>query len=138
VLYRADRLRRPVTGLAVSRIRRGEGWCDDPADRNYNRSVALPYPASAETLWREDHLYDVVVVLDHNRRPRVRGAGSAIFMHLAKPGLAPTAGCIALPRPAMLGLLARIGPETTIAVIGPAHSLATRPNGRRRAGRSYR
>jgi L,D-peptidoglycan transpeptidase YkuD (ErfK/YbiS/YcfS/YnhG family) len=89
-------------------------------------------------MWREDHLYDVVVVLDHNRRPRIRGAGSAIFMHVASPGLAPTAGCIALPRPALLRLLARVGPGMTVAVIGPAHSLATRPNRRMHAGRSYR
>jgi L,D-peptidoglycan transpeptidase YkuD (ErfK/YbiS/YcfS/YnhG family) len=105
VLYRADHIRRPPTGLVVRPIRPADGWCDDPADRNYNRPVRHPYPASAERLWREDGLYDCVVVLSHNVRPRVRGAGSAIFMHVAQPGYLPTAGCIALRREHLLRLL---------------------------------
>ncbi len=77
-------------------IRKTDGWCDDILDRNYNRSVKHPYAASAEHLWREDHLYDVVVVLGYNDRPRVKGRGSAIFMHVAHPEKKPTAGCVAL------------------------------------------
>ena len=107
VLYRPDRGRRPRTGLPVAPIRPRDGWCDAVGDRNYNRPVRLPYPASAEQMWREDHLYDVVVVLGHNQRPRVQGAGSAIFMHLARPGYAQTEGCIALDRRHLLALLAR-------------------------------
>jgi len=84
-----------------------DGWCDAPGDRNYNRPVRHPYPASAERLWREDGLYDIVVVLSHNVRPRVRGAGSAVFMHLARPGYRPTEGCIALKREHLLRLLER-------------------------------
>ena len=116
VLYRADRGRRPATGLPVSVIRRHDGWCDAPSDRNYNRAVRLPYPASCEQMWREDGLYDIVVVLEHNRRPRVRGAGSAIFMHLARPGYAPTEGCIALERRDLKLVLARLGRGTRIAI----------------------
>ncbi|MBS0241901.1 MAG: L,D-transpeptidase family protein [Proteobacteria bacterium] len=96
VLWRPDRGQRPRTGLPVRPIRPADGWCDAPGDRNYNRPVRHPYPASAERLWRDDHLYDLVVVLDHNRRPRVRGHGSAVFIHLARPGYAPTEGCIGL------------------------------------------
>lgn len=105
VLYRADRLRRPETGLAVRAIREGDGWCDDPADRNYNRKVRLPFPRSHEGLWRQDGLYDVIVVIGYNDQPRSRRRGSAIFMHLARPGYTPTAGCIALSRGDMLKLL---------------------------------
>jgi L,D-peptidoglycan transpeptidase YkuD (ErfK/YbiS/YcfS/YnhG family) len=106
VLYRADRIGRPRTKLPVRAIRRGEGWCDAPGDRNYNRRVELPYPASAERLWREDRLYDLVVVLDYNIRPRARGLGSAIFLHVARDGLAPTEGCVALRLADLLRLLA--------------------------------
>src|SRR5262245_3558866 len=45
VLYRADRVRRPRTALPARRIRPGDGWCDAPADRNYNRPVQCPYAA---------------------------------------------------------------------------------------------
>jgi L,D-peptidoglycan transpeptidase YkuD (ErfK/YbiS/YcfS/YnhG family) len=109
VLYRPDRVRRPATGLPVRRLSPGDGWCDAPADRNYNRPVRHPYPASAERLWRVDGLYDVVVVLSHNAQPRVRGCGSAVFMHVARPGYAPTEGCIALRREHLLRLLQRLG-----------------------------
>ena len=98
VLYRADRVPRPRTRLPVRAIRADDGWCEDPADRNYNRLVSLPPRRSADRLIRADHLYDLMLVLGHNDRPRVRGKGSAIFMHLARPGYAPTAGCIALSR----------------------------------------
>jgi len=108
VLYRPDRILRPRTALPLSDLRAGDGWCDDPKDRNYNRRVRHPYAASAEHLWRSDHLYDVVVVLGHNERPRSRGRGSAVFMHVAGPGLAPTAGCVALRLPHLLRLIERV------------------------------
>jgi L,D-peptidoglycan transpeptidase YkuD (ErfK/YbiS/YcfS/YnhG family) len=101
VLYRADRVARPRTALPVEAIRPSDGWCDEPGDRNYNRPVRLPYRASAERLQRDDGLYDIVVVLSHNRRPRKRGCGSAIFVHLAHPSATPTAGCIALEEAAL-------------------------------------
>jgi len=117
VLYRADRVRRPVTRLAVRPIGESDGWCDAPADRNYNRLVRHPYPASAERLWRADNLYDVVVVLSHNSRPRVRGGGSAIFMHVARPGYAPTEGCIALRQEHLLRLVQRFGVGARVNVL---------------------
>ena len=88
VLYRADRVARPRTRLPVRAIRSDDGWCEDPADRNYNRLVKLPSRRSADRLSRSDHLYDLVLVLGYNDRPRVRGKGSAIFVHLARPGYA--------------------------------------------------
>jgi L,D-peptidoglycan transpeptidase YkuD (ErfK/YbiS/YcfS/YnhG family) len=117
VLYRADRIRRPRTRLPVRPIRPDDGWCDDPADRNYNRPVRHPYPASAERLWRADHLYDVVIVLMHNTRPRVRGSGSAVFMHMARPGYAPTEGCVALCPGHLKQLLQRLGPDAGVCVL---------------------
>lgn len=115
-LYRADRLVRPRTALPLRPIRRNDGWCDATGDRNYNRPVHLPYPVSAEAIWREDHLYDLVVVLDHNRRPRVQGGGSAIFMHCARDGLKPTEGCIAMRRGHLVRLLARVRRGTRIII----------------------
>lgn len=117
VLYRADRVARPRTLLPIGTISPASGWCDAAADRNYNRPVRLPYPASAESLWRDDDLYDVLVLLDHNRRPRVRGLGSAIFMHCASEGLQPTAGCIALARHHLVALLSWLRPGQRILVL---------------------
>src|SRR5262245_3044690 len=82
VLARRDSYGWLRTGLPLRFIAPDDGWCDDPRDRNYNRAVKLPYPASHEEMWRKDNLYDVVVILGHNDRPRIRGGGSAVFFHL--------------------------------------------------------
>lgn len=115
-LYRPDRLPRPATSLPLSAIDPNAGWCDDPADRNYNRAVRLPYAARHENLWREDHLYDVVVVLDYNIDPVTPGAGSAIFLHLGHEDFAPTSGCIVVSLATMHRLLPRLSRETVIEV----------------------
>jgi L,D-peptidoglycan transpeptidase YkuD (ErfK/YbiS/YcfS/YnhG family) len=116
VLWRADKGPAPRTGLPVTPILRDAGWCDAPEDENYNRPVKLPYPASAETLWREDDLYDLVVILGHNDDPVVKGKGSAIFMHLARPDYGPTAGCVALSRPDLEALLAKANPGDALEI----------------------
>lgn len=117
--FRPDRLRTPRSGLRLSPLRPRAGWCDDAGDRRYNRPLALPCrEASCETMWREDGLYDVVLDLAWNRGPIRRGRGSAIFLHLARPGFAPTEGCVALRRADLLRLLPRLGPGTRIVVTG--------------------
>ncbi len=107
----------PSTSLPLFPTSACLGWCDAPRDRNYNRPVRLPYPASHETMRRTDHLYDIVVVLDWNMRPAIRGRGSAIFLHLARPGYQPTEGCIAVSRRTMLRLLPLLRPGSAIRVM---------------------
>ncbi|ODA68015.1 L,D-transpeptidase catalytic domain [Methyloligella halotolerans] len=118
LLYRDDRVMRPRTLIPVHAIRASDGWSDDSDDRNYNRMIALPSPRSAETLKREDHLYDLVLVMGYNDCPRVRGRGSAVFIHLARPEYTPTEGCIALSKRDFLALLREVGPGTRIEVRG--------------------
>lgn len=119
VYYRPDRLARPRSLLPVAPLSPDDGWCDDPADRAYNRPVRLPYPGRHERLWREDRLYDLIVVLDWNLDHPRRGRGSAIFLHGAAPGLQPTEGCIALVPADLRRLLPRLAPGTGIAVGWP-------------------
>jgi L,D-peptidoglycan transpeptidase YkuD (ErfK/YbiS/YcfS/YnhG family) len=102
--------------LRLARSRPDLGWCEVPEDRNYNRPVRLPYGASHETMLRTDGLYDAVIVLDWNIRPRRRGRGSAIFFHLARPGLTPTQGCVAIAAPAMARLLPFLSSATVLTV----------------------
>jgi len=96
IFYRADRIAKPMTQLPLRAIQPDDGWCDAPDDLCYNRLVKLPYCASAENMWRDDHLYDLVAVLGYNDDPVVAGKGSAIFLHLAKPDYNATHGCVAL------------------------------------------
>lgn len=114
--WRADRLPRPATHLPARPIRRDDGWCEDPADRRYNRPVKLSPASSADRLWREDYLYDLVIELDHNARPCIAGRGSAVFIHVARPDFAPTAGCVALEAEALKRLLAGLRSRPTIEI----------------------
>ena len=118
LLYRADRLGRPATRLPFLKLGPEDGWCDDPADPAYNRPVRLPYPGRHERLWREDALYDLIVVLGHNDDQVVRGHGSAIFLHVARPDYAPTEGCVALAAADLLRVLAEAAPGDRIVVEG--------------------
>lgn len=117
VYYRPDREATPLTGLPVRALDPGDGWCDAPADPLYNRPVRLPYAASCEFLWRSDRLYDLILVLGHNDRPVIAGAGSAIFVHVAADGFTATAGCVALRHADLRRLIAaaRLGDCLEIA-----------------------
>lgn len=120
VLYRPDRLAAPPeTRLPVVALHPDDGWCDDPADALYNRPVHLPYPGGHERLWRDDHIYDVIVVLGHNDSPPIPGRGSAIFLHVARPDGKPTEGCVALRLDDLLDVLRLCGPESVLCVIPP-------------------
>lgn len=118
VFYRPDRVPRPVSGLPVSPIARDQGWSENPADPEYNRLVTLPHRFAHELMWRDDHLYDVVVVVGHNDDPVVPCAGSAIFIHLKREDGGPTAGCVGLSRGDILRLVPRLGPRTRLVVRG--------------------
>jgi L,D-peptidoglycan transpeptidase YkuD (ErfK/YbiS/YcfS/YnhG family) len=114
--FRADRVLRPAAGLPLRRTQPRDGWCDAAAHPRYNRPVSLPFAASHERMWRDDHLYDVVIEIGWNDRPAIAGRGSAIFMHLARPGFTPTEGCVALSAKDMRRLLPLIGRRTTIRI----------------------
>jgi L,D-peptidoglycan transpeptidase YkuD (ErfK/YbiS/YcfS/YnhG family) len=120
VFFRADKVAKPQTKLQVVEISPADGWCDAPGDRNYNRLVKLPYPASAEDMWRKDDIYDIVVELGYNDDPVVPGKGSAIFLHIARKDYSPTAGCIAVSLKNMRALLALCQPGVEIQISGTA------------------
>ena len=116
LFYRADRMRPPRAGLSARPIRDFDGWCETVGDRNYNRLVPIPYASAHEFIKRQDDLYDVVVELSHNERPRVQGHGSAVFFHLRRADGGPTAGCIAVSLKDMLIILQRCNGKTRIVI----------------------
>jgi L,D-peptidoglycan transpeptidase YkuD (ErfK/YbiS/YcfS/YnhG family) len=114
--WRADRHPRPRTYLAARAIGPEDAWCEDPASRHYNQPVRLDRSRGGDRLMRDDHLYDFIVEIDHNTSPRIKGRGSAVFLHLARDNFGPTAGCVSMTRSAMLRLLQRLGPDTRIVI----------------------
>ena len=116
LFYRPDRVRDLTFPLPMQPMSPSDGWCDDPKDSAYNRLVTRPYPGRHEQMWREDALYDLVLVIGHNDDPVVPGKGSAVFLHLAQPGYAPTEGCIAFARADFIALLQAMEPTTRIVI----------------------
>jgi L,D-peptidoglycan transpeptidase YkuD (ErfK/YbiS/YcfS/YnhG family) len=114
--WRADRLPRPRTALPVRRIDRALAWCENPADRRYNRPFRRSADERGDRLWRDDRLYDLVIEVSHNARPRIARRGSAVFVHVARPDRSATAGCVALEAKTLLRLLGRLGPKTWIDI----------------------
>lgn len=116
VLFRRDRLKLVETPLPHRALALDDGWCDDPEDWNYNRPVSLPYRARHEKMWREDHLYDIVVVIGHNDDPVLPGKGSAVFLHLAHDDYRPTEGCIAFKAGDLIRILASLSAGDRVIV----------------------
>jgi len=116
VLYRPDRLAPPRTALPIAPLSPCDGWCDDPGHPLYNRPLRLPHDARHEELWRSDRVYDLIVILGHNDAPVVPGLGSAVFLHVAQPDYAPTAGCVAMAAGDLLAILAGVDRMTWLRV----------------------
>ena len=114
--WRADRRSKPRTLLPMQPIRRDDGWCDATGHGQYNRLIRRPFGASHEEMWRDDHVYDVVLELSWNVTPRKQGRGSAIFLHLMSTEKGPTAGCIAVQAARINWLMERLSQQTRIIV----------------------
>ena len=93
------------------------GWCDDPLSKKYNQLIKIPYKFSYEKLYRKDHIYDIVVVLNYNMKPVVKKKGSAIFMHIAKKNYSKTLGCIGLKKNHLLEILNKVKKNNKIKII---------------------
>ena len=114
--WRPDRHVRPRTFLPVRAIQSNDAWSENPAERHYNKPITRSVNQDGDRLKREDSLYDFIIEIDHNTRPRIARRGSAVFLHLARENFLPTAGCIGMTKSAMLRLLSRIGPATRIVI----------------------
>ncbi len=116
IYYRGDKIAHPETELPTQETKQNDGWCDAPDSPDYNRAVKIPHPESHEKMWRDDGLYDIVVVLGQNDSPPVAGKGSAIFLHIAKPNYEGTEGCVALEMSDMLEILGKLKAGSKISI----------------------
>lgn len=121
VFYRAGRTVRPiVAGLPVYPLYPRDGWCDDIKDTHYNHYVRLPYRARTEKLYREDGVYDLLLIGDYNYPDAKRGKGSAIFIHLQRPDKAGTEGCLAFEYKRLKRILRHLKPGDYFEISGNA------------------
>jgi L,D-peptidoglycan transpeptidase YkuD (ErfK/YbiS/YcfS/YnhG family) len=116
IYYRADRLSNMKFIIDSAVINKNDGWCDDQKSELYNRYIQFPFQESAERLYRDDHIYDILCVLDYNTSPVIPGLGSAIFLHVAKSGFLGTEGCVAIEREALIEIATNLTADSTIVI----------------------
>ena len=100
-------------------------WVDDVNSEDYNKWVkGQPSAASWEKMKREDDQYKYGVVIEYNTRPVVKGKGSAIFLHVWKPGES-TSGCVSTSEEMVLKILGWLDPgRKPLVVMGTESELA--------------
>ena len=116
IYYRADRLGNLKFIMNSSIINKHDGWCDDQKSDLYNQHIQFPFQGSAEHLYRDDHIYDIICVLNYNTSPIIPGRGSAIFLHIANPDFSGTEGCIAIEREALINTSTNLTADSTIRI----------------------
>ena len=114
--YRKDRYSKPLTKLRCIPIRKNMGWCNDINNKkNYNKLIKIKKNIRHEKLFRRDDKYDLLVPISYNRKKRIIGKGSAIFLHLTN-NYNKTDGCIALKKNDFLIMLKLIKRNSQIKI----------------------
>ena len=116
ILYRPDKINDCKFVLNSEVIKKLDGWCDDINSDLYNQKIEFPFGPSAEHLYRNDDLYDLVCIIDYNLNPIIRGKGSAIFLHVASEDYSPTQGCIALKKEELIQIAIKLDKGSTITI----------------------
>ena len=116
IYYRADKLGNKKFIINSSIINKNDGWCDDQKSDLYNQHIQFPFQGSAEHLYRDDHIYDIICVLNYNTSPVIPGRGSAIFLHIAKPGFLGTEGCVAIEKKPLIEIATNLTTDSTIVI----------------------
>jgi len=116
IYYREDKIPKLNTNIESIPLLRDDAWCDDPKKEKYNTFIKLPLDGGYENLWREDEMYDIVIIIGYNDAPIIKDKGSAIFLHIAKENMEYTKGCLALKKEDMLYLVQNINSDTEIEI----------------------
>ena len=115
IYYRSDRVEKPTTKLKTKIITKKMGWCNDPNNKKYNQEIRVDKNISHEKLYRKDHKYDYLLIINYNIKKVIPYRGSAIFLHLTKNYL-PTDGCITVKKNDFLILIKFINKKTKIKI----------------------
>jgi L,D-peptidoglycan transpeptidase YkuD (ErfK/YbiS/YcfS/YnhG family) len=116
ILYRPDKIKKIKAFIRTIKIKKNMGWCDDSKSDYYNQQIKLPNKFGHERLYRNDNLYDIILVLNYNTNPIIKKKGSAIFIHVSKNSYEKTKGCIALKKKHLLKLIPLIKKNTKIKI----------------------
>lgn len=116
IMYRPDKINNFKSNLETEIIEKRDGWCDDINSELYNQKIIFPYELSAENLYRDDDLYDLICIIDYNLNPIIKGKGSAIFLHVASSDYSPTHGCVAIKKDELIEIAIKLNRDSSIQI----------------------
>ncbi len=116
IMYRPDKINNFKSNLETEIIEKRDGWCDDINSELYNQKIIFPYELSAENLYRDDDLYDLICIIDYNLKPIIKGKGSAIFLHVASSDYSPTHGCVAIKKDELIEIAMKLNRGSSIQI----------------------
>jgi L,D-peptidoglycan transpeptidase YkuD (ErfK/YbiS/YcfS/YnhG family) len=118
--YEADR---PDLSLPYVQALEDLRCVDDPGSAHYNQIVSTSETSvdwhSAEHMLREDELYALAIVVEHNTETTRPSAGSCIFLHLWKGPDVGMSGCTAISMSALDELAVWLKPDAAVLVALP-------------------
>ena len=116
IMYRPDKINNFKSNLETEIIEKKDGWCDDINSELYNQKIIFPFELSAENLYRDDDLYDLICIIDYNLNPIIKGKGSAIFLHVASSDYSPTHGCVAIKKDGLIEIAKKLNRDSSIQI----------------------
>jgi L,D-peptidoglycan transpeptidase YkuD (ErfK/YbiS/YcfS/YnhG family) len=122
------------TRLSYRQAGEDDIWVDDMASPDYNHWVRKGETSatSFENMKLNDDRYKYGIVVEYNTDPVIKGAGSAIFIHVRRGENMPTLGCVALAESDILKVLRRLDPKRKpLAVLGTRDSIVLLAKGER-------
>ncbi|MAJ24393.1 MAG: transpeptidase [Rickettsiales bacterium] len=114
--FRRDRINNIDSNFKAIPIKSNMFWSDHSPSKYYNQLINFR-DISCEQLFKENNTYDIFLVINYNYNPILKGKGSAIFMHIAKENLTPTAGCVALKKNCLINLLKQLNINDKIKIL---------------------
>ena len=114
--YRSDRIKKLKTNFNAIPIEKNMFWSDHPQSEYYNKLIRFK-DSSYENLYKENHTYDIILIINYNIAPTIKEKGSAIFLHLAKKDFSATSGCIALRKKCLFEILEKLDINNKIRIV---------------------
>jgi L,D-peptidoglycan transpeptidase YkuD (ErfK/YbiS/YcfS/YnhG family) len=115
LFVRTDRIKNLKTNFHYISIEKTMAWSDDPNSKDYNKLIKVNSD-HREIMFRNDHIYDLILVINYNMHPIIPNKGSAIFIHISKDNNTPTQGCVALNLDDFREILITLKPSDKIRI----------------------
>ena len=116
LFVRTDKIKNLNTKFKYIPIRKDMAWSDDSNKSNYNNLIKTKNKHK-ESLYRDDNLYDLILVINYNMNPVLPNKGSAIFLHISSDDYKPTEGCIAIAVNDFIEILKTLKPDDKINIL---------------------